>query len=134
MRHTGHGIAGIAALLLLIACGTEDKKSSPTVTVPVTQAAPDPSYILDTTATVTSEKLAREHKSYGRVTVRARRGESESNRTPLLSGTLSLKDGTTLACSMDRDWIWHDFENFMELNLWCDADLDPTQATGFVVQ
>jgi DNA topoisomerase IB len=51
------------------------------VTVPVTQAAPDPSYILDTTATVTSEELARDNKTYGYVTVRTRRGESESNRT-----------------------------------------------------
>jgi hypothetical protein len=102
------------------------------VEVPVTQAVPDDTYVLQGTATVTTEEY--DDGFYGYVTIPARRGNSDSNRTPFLQGTLSLEDGETVPCSMRRDHIWSDFDSFMKLNLKCQEDIDPTVATGFTIE
>jgi hypothetical protein len=102
------------------------------VVVPVTQAAPDDAYVLQGTATVTTEKY--DDGSYGYLTVPARRGNSQSNRTPFLQGSFALSNGQAVACSMPRGVIWSDFDNFMDLNLKCDTDIDPSVATGFTIE
>jgi hypothetical protein len=102
------------------------------VVVPVTQAALGDAYILQGTATVTTEEY--DDGSYGYLTIAARRGNSQSNRTPFLHGSLALSNGQTVACSMPRGVIWSDFDNFMDLDLKCDSDIDPSTATSFTVE
>jgi hypothetical protein len=127
-------LVSVIGIAVLAGCEASPGEAEPkeSVEVPVTQAVPDDTYVLQGTATVTTEEY--DDGFYGYVTIPARRGNSDSHRTPFLQGTLTLEGGQPVPCSMRRDYIWSDFDSFMQLNLKCDTDIDPTVATGFTIE
>lgn len=98
----------------------------------MTMAQPNPSYVLGPTAVVTNEEFP-DGEDKGFLTVQARRGESESNRTPYLQGTLYLADGSTAECSMRRAYIWNNFTDFMDLDLVCESEVEVGKAERLVL-
>lgn len=105
-------LVAVAACAVLIAGCTPTSSDNPTssvadptsatqqtpsqVSVPATRLDTDvdQTYELKDTASVINDVWA--DGTFGKVSVMARRGVSQSNRTPLLMGTLNLADGTTL--------------------------------------
>ncbi|WP_166906178.1 hypothetical protein [Mycobacterium sp. DL440] len=92
------------------------------VTVPATKVDPDPSYEIRDTATVTNDTWPQ--GTFGKVIVMAKRGDSTSNRGPLLRGTVKLSDASTVECERFRSTIWSDFDTFEPLDMRCKNQLD----------
>lgn len=92
------------------------------VTVPVTKVDRDPSYEIRDTATVSNDEWS--DGTFGRVVVMAKRGQSTSNRGPLLTGTVKLTNGSTVECERFRSTIWSNFDQFEPLDMRCKSQLD----------
>ncbi|MGL5441593.1 hypothetical protein [Mycobacteroides chelonae] len=98
------------------------------VTVPATKVDLDPSYEIRNTATVSNDVWP--DGTFGRVIVMAKRGESTSNRGPLLTGTVKLSDGSKVECERFRSTIWSDFDQFEPLDMRCKTKLDLATVAG----
>lgn len=127
----GPGLATLTAAVVAFGCGGCSGADATSVAVPLIKSNDDTTYFVGPTATVSSEEYDDDQR--GTVVVQARRGRSTSNTTPRLSGRLSFRDGSSIQCSMFRSYVWSDFTNFMALNLRCDSDVDPAQATSFTI-
>lgn len=88
----------------------------------------DDTYELQTTASVSNNTWS--DGKYGEVIVMAKRANSEGNRTPLLTGTLHMADGSTVECKQFRSTIWSNFEEFEGLSLRCARAIDAPAATS----
>lgn len=67
---------------------------------------------------------------FGQVTVMAKRGNSTSNLTPLLTGTLHMAGGAAVECRQFRSTIWSNFDQFEELTLRCTTAIDVPAVRG----
>jgi hypothetical protein len=102
--------------------GNNEIPKQQTVTVPVSKTDPDNSYIIGSEAKVSNEDYG--DAMYGYVVVRAKRGDDQGNRGPLLTGTVGLSDGSSVKCEKARSTVWSDFESFEDLDMKCSSSLD----------
>ncbi|WP_293003782.1 hypothetical protein [Mycobacterium sp.] len=104
------------------------------VTIPVarTDTEVDQTYEIQSTASVINDVWA--DGTFGKISVMARRGVSKDNYTPLLTGILKFKDGSTVECRQFRLTMWNNFESFEPLALRCSraVDLSATQSATVI--
>lgn len=137
MRRSFRFRVGLALILTVLStgCGAPPEPGSPapaasstaaaapvSATIPAVKADTDVTYQLRNSASVSNAGW--HDGTFGKVSVMARRDQSTSNRTPLLTGTVKLADGTTVECRQFRSTIWGSFENFEALDLRCTRELD----------